>query len=140
MINNNLKLKHYDSLVNEYNESFNFGVKDGVRGFFTDPSRADDSFIPFKSKLTCIKIASQTGNSTWGNTFNCATIVPDYQELTVDNFYYRITGRTKYASGGAEHVYASISYNASNGDVSVQLASAGGGVGYQYSYDVYCIY
>ena len=36
-------------LVNENNETFNFGVKDGVRGFFTDPSRADDSFVPFKS-------------------------------------------------------------------------------------------
>ena len=38
-----------ESLVNENNESFNFGYKDGVRGFFTNPSRADDSFIPFKS-------------------------------------------------------------------------------------------
>ena len=37
------------SLTNEDNESFNFGVKDGVRGFFTDPSRADDSFVPFSS-------------------------------------------------------------------------------------------
>lgn len=36
-------------LVNENNETFNYGVKDGVRGFFTDPSRADDSFIPFRS-------------------------------------------------------------------------------------------
>lgn len=35
------------SLTNEDAETFNFGVKDGVRGFFTDPSRADDSFIPF---------------------------------------------------------------------------------------------
>lgn len=38
-----------DSLTNENNESFNFGVKDGVRGFFTNPSRADDSFVPFRS-------------------------------------------------------------------------------------------
>ena len=38
-----------DSLTNEDNETFNFGVKDGVRGFYTDPSRADDSFIPFSS-------------------------------------------------------------------------------------------
>ena len=35
--------------MNENSETFNFGVKDGVRGFFTNPSRADDSFIPFKS-------------------------------------------------------------------------------------------
>ena len=38
-----------NSLSNENNETFNFGIKDGVRGFFTDPSRADDCFIPFKS-------------------------------------------------------------------------------------------
>ena len=29
-------------------ESFNFGSLNGVRGFFTNPSRADDSFVPFK--------------------------------------------------------------------------------------------
>ena len=40
---------HNSSLKNENNESFNFGVKDGVRGFYTDPARADDSFVPFKS-------------------------------------------------------------------------------------------
>ena len=43
-----------DSLTNEDNETFNFGIKDGVRGFFTDPSRADDSFIPFKHGKTLI--------------------------------------------------------------------------------------
>ena len=32
-------------------ESFNFGSLNGVRGFFTDPSKADDSFIPFKSGI-----------------------------------------------------------------------------------------
>lgn len=37
------------SLTNENSETFNFGVKDGVRGFFTNPSRADDSFVPFKN-------------------------------------------------------------------------------------------
>ena len=30
-------------------ESFNFGSLNGVRGFFTSPSKADDSFVPFKS-------------------------------------------------------------------------------------------
>lgn len=39
----------YSSLKNENNESFNFGVKDGVRGYYTNPSRADDSFVPFSS-------------------------------------------------------------------------------------------
>lgn len=40
---------HNQSLTNENSETFNFGVKDGVRGFYTNPSRADDSFIPFNS-------------------------------------------------------------------------------------------
>lgn len=30
-------------------ESFNYGVKNGVRGFYTTSSRADDSFVPFKN-------------------------------------------------------------------------------------------
>ena len=37
------------NLTNESDEQFVFGVKDGVRGFYTNPSRADDCFIPFKS-------------------------------------------------------------------------------------------
>ena len=40
-----------NSLTNEDNEKFIFGVKDGVRGFYTDPSKADDSFVPFKSNI-----------------------------------------------------------------------------------------
>lgn len=45
---------HNSSLTNEDAETFNFGVKDGVRGFYTNPSRADDSFIPFKNNFTTI--------------------------------------------------------------------------------------
>ena len=45
-----------ESLTNEDGEVFNFGVKDGVRGFFTDPSRADDSFIPFSSGMKSMDI------------------------------------------------------------------------------------
>lgn len=40
------------NLTNEDNENFVFGVKDGVRGFYTNPSRADDSFIPFSSNFS----------------------------------------------------------------------------------------
>ena len=35
-------------------ESFNFGSLNGVRGFFTDPSKADDSFVPFSNGLNAI--------------------------------------------------------------------------------------
>ena len=37
-------------------ESFNYGIKDGVRGFYTSPLRADDSFIPFKSGFVNIEL------------------------------------------------------------------------------------
>ena len=47
-----------NSLTNENSESFNFGYKDGVRGFYTNPSRADDCFIPFKSVGTIVKTES----------------------------------------------------------------------------------
>ena len=61
-----ISIQQTNSLVNENNESFNFGVKDGVRGFFTDPSRADDSFIPFRSGIsfvTCVVgLATSTEN------------------------------------------------------------------------------
>ncbi len=54
-----------ESLQNENNESFNFGYKDGVRGFFTNPSRADDSFVPFKGygQFKVIRCNSVSGSS-----------------------------------------------------------------------------
>lgn len=44
-------------------ESFNYGIKDGVRGFYTSPSRADDSFIPFKSKIKYINVSIPDGTT-----------------------------------------------------------------------------
>ena len=50
-------------------ESFNFGSLNGVRGFFTDPSKADDSFIPFKSVLSVSDVwqYSETSSKTDSN-------------------------------------------------------------------------
>ena len=47
-------------------ESFNFGSLNGVRGFFTNPSKADDSFIPFKSvpELEQLTVKSNERNKT----------------------------------------------------------------------------
>ena len=36
------------------NESFNFGSLNGVRGFFTNPSKADDSFVPLSKSFISI--------------------------------------------------------------------------------------
>lgn len=50
-------------------ESFNFGSLNGVRGFFINPSRADDSFIPFKSGLSVSDVwqYSETSSKTDSN-------------------------------------------------------------------------
>ena len=47
-------MKVTQNLTNEDNEQFIFGIKDGVRGFYTDPSKADDSFVPFKGDLEVV--------------------------------------------------------------------------------------
>lgn len=68
-----------ESLTNEDNESFNFGVKDGVRGFFTNPSRADDSFIPFSRLTQKTMIAN---GSRYNTTFE---IDSGYSEIQVNS-------------------------------------------------------
>lgn len=47
-------------LQNENNETFNFGIKDGVRGFYTNPSRGDDTFIPFKNGQPVVYLHEKT--------------------------------------------------------------------------------
>ena len=48
-------------------ESFNFGSLNGVRGFFTNPSKADDSFVPFKSGVNLRKVTDNyiTGGQSY---------------------------------------------------------------------------
>ena len=63
-----------NSLTNENSETFNFGIKDGVRGFFTNPSRADDSFIPFnKTRKTQELVKDISTPSTVTFEFNDLT-------------------------------------------------------------------
>lgn len=80
-------------LVNENNESFNFGIKDGVRGFFTDPSRADDSFVPFKGNLVLEYIELSTHSTSYGIDYSTITLdVSKYKTLTVTGSMYHVTG------------------------------------------------
>lgn len=58
------------SLTNENSETFNFGIKDGVRGFFTNPSRADDSFIPFSNLSTGWKLYKEFQCTSSGLTLD----------------------------------------------------------------------
>ena len=68
------------SLTNEDSETFNFGIKDGVRGYFTNPSRADDSFIPFsRNKKLLPKVTTQRLTS---DTHAYSHITFDVTELT----------------------------------------------------------
>lgn len=64
-------------------ESFNFGSLNGVRGFFTNPSKADDSFIPFKV----------------GNEYHNSIIISTYyhytNNTTITDISYNINGVKK---------------------------------------------
>ena len=78
------------SLTNENSESFNFGVKDGVRGFFTNPSRADDSFIPFSNNASVFaKYKAGAGTTTFNiDVSKCSKLyysfdVNDTSKITV---------------------------------------------------------
>lgn len=71
-------------LVNEDKETFNYGVKDGVRGFFTNPSRADDCFIPFSSIqqiLYHIKTVDTSGYANTGVSFDTYLVDTKYPKL-----------------------------------------------------------
>lgn len=127
-------------MKNENNESFNFGVKDGVRGFYTNPSRADDSFVPFKGGAT--KIGS--GTSTDTKTFNCSSI-KNYKKLTANNFYIVITYiGLGYSTAYTTNEYGknpSKSYNANTGILTVNSCIVKNNIhwGATFNYDVYCI-
>lgn len=60
-------------------ESFNFGSLNGVRGFFTNPSRADDSFVPFKSDNSLALIVR------WGSYSGGSSTVPFFYDDTLFN-------------------------------------------------------
>lgn len=64
-------------------ESFNFGSLNGVRGFFTNPSKADDSFVPFKV----------------GNEYHNSIIISTYyhytNNTTITDISYNINGVKK---------------------------------------------
>ena len=64
-------------------ESFNFGSLNGVRGFYTNPSRADDSFVPFNV----------------GNEYHNSIIIDTYyhytNNTTITDISYNINGVKK---------------------------------------------
>lgn len=73
-------------LTNESSETFNFGIKDGVRGFYTNPSRADDSFIPFKSEDAKTQLLMKTSSVVVSNQHYVGRYVTvDYNIIDTNN-------------------------------------------------------
>lgn len=70
-------------------ESFNFGSLNGVRGFFTNPSKADDSFIPFKSGVNLSAVTN--GYIAEGQSY---TFTKDYDFILIVWVIYPITVTT----------------------------------------------
>ncbi len=97
-------------------------MKDGVRGYFTNPSRADDCFIPFKSgtTITFIKRASSS-------SIDIKSDFPDYQNITKDNIFivpisisvWMGIADNKVGSSASNSSAISYSYNSSTGIISL---------------------
>ena len=103
-------------------------MKDGVRGFYTDPSRADDSFVPFKS-------VAYLGLDT---SFDL-TSYPNYKNFTVDDFIVEAqNASTKYNTSYNGYVYDAFvygrlnkSYNATTGVLTASYSCIGGNSAHQ---------
>lgn len=67
-----LALKQVEqSLVNENAETFNFGILDGKRGFFTDSLRGADSFVPFNVSDYSSMVHVVSYSSAVSSTYKC---------------------------------------------------------------------
>lgn len=103
-------------------ESFNFGSLNGVRGFFTDPSKADDSFIPFKSGND-VKVISLSGTGRVSKNIDFSYLA-NYSALTNDAFAVCPTGIQNYGSSPNTSLTISTSYNAKTGILTVTANEA----------------
>lgn len=71
-------------------ESFNFGSLNGVRGFFTNPSKADDSFVPF-NRIKKIPKSLSIASGWKGYTYRTITlVVPELTEIYGVMYNYSI--------------------------------------------------
>ena len=102
-------------------------MKDGVRGFFTDPSRADDCFVPFSNgiKEFCCAIYVGVSLGAFFDFDNKTVIGGDnttgaYLKISYSNSYYKITalqdGKYNVINGNA--IFSEI--NAKAGDILVE--------------------
>lgn len=104
-----------------------------------------------KGELKRVRIGGWTAqrNSTNPVSINVSTIIPNYQDLTADNFTYEFT----YCNGGArsqdrtgqQSCRPTKSYNPTTGVLSLNnlsnfYSSGSAGYGCETSGDVYCYY
>lgn len=116
-------------------ESFNFGSLNGVRGFFTNPSKADDSFIPFKSGND-VKVISLSGTGRASKNIDFSYLA-NYSELTNNAFAVCPTGIQNYGSSPNTSLTISTSYNAKTGILTVTANEADG---FRFNVNNVCVY
>ena len=116
-------------------ESFNFGSLNGVRGFFTDPSKADDSFIPFKSGND-VKVISLSGTGRVSKNIDFSYLA-NYSALTNDSFAVCPTDIQNYGSSPNTSLTISTSYNAKTGILTVTANEADG---FRFNVNNVCVY
>ena len=95
------------NLTNENNEKFIFGVKDGVRGFYTNPSRADDCFVPFKGDaITGFYSGYYTSAQTLGTyditgKRNLYCMTSGYSEKNSARIVIKVDGKEVFSAGSS---------------------------------------
>ena len=127
-------------------ESFNFGSLNGVRGFYTNPSRADDSFIPFKSDINNAMLkdfSSGTNTSMKSNITipsdcnHCILLVivsQGYNSSYMNDFSFdgdisnikTIIETDKYSSSAAKQLLLYEFDTISNGNINLSYTSTRG--------------
>ena len=110
-------------MTNAESETFIYDIKDGVRGYNTDPARGADTFHPFNSAQV-LKTLNFTGPQQ-NQTIDC-THISGYKNLTVDNFYYKMPNGKNYSASAdgsgkisATLVCPTLTYNNGTGILTV---------------------
>jgi hypothetical protein len=138
---------------------------DIVFPFGIDPDTGDygyykagaDTVTPFKTGATIVYLGRQTPGSNYNITINVSATIPDYQSLTIDNFFIVLPydtykkARTSNAGGNRDNtigIFAASgrSYNSTTGIFAFNTAYStfhhnNGQYYYVYAdVDVYCVY
>ena len=108
-------------------ETFNFGVKDGVRGFFTNPSRADDSFIPFSTRKTfkSFSFSQSTNGSTVSQTYDLKDKTDNYADLRLYESLFVMVTET-YHTYATSTIPIKYKYDSETGTLTITMSNSMG--------------